>query len=262
MLIFTLVCLGAIAVSVAVLRATRPTTGPVRAMRAMAWSLLAGGLGALALLALAQFMGRFGPDRFWFREPTFFVAIVVLAGATVWWLRRPAPALQRFGLPALLVALAGIAMFLARVDGRSTPLAMSMPTLGIEAPSLTWLDSKGERHSLAELKGRVVLLNFWATWCTPCRREMPLLSRLQRAHAANGLVVLYVSLEEQEVLDPFLAANRFDGVHGRLDQAAAYYGAGKFYPLSYLISRDGRVEYRWSGRPAEDWLTGRVRELL
>jgi hypothetical protein len=71
-----------------------------------------------------------------------------------------------------------------------------------------------------------------------------------------------VSLEEPDVLDPFLAANHFDGVQGRLEHAADYYGAGKFYPLSFLISRDGRVAYRWSGRPREDWLAERVDELL
>jgi thiol-disulfide isomerase/thioredoxin len=107
-----------------------------------------------------------------------------------------------------------------------------------------------------------VLLNFWATWCAPCRREMPMLSKLQREYANQGLVVLYVSLEDPEVLTPFLAQNRFDGIQGRLDHAADFYDAGKFYPLSYLISRDGRVAQRWSGRPTETWLDQRVRAQL
>lgn len=85
-----------------------------------------------------------------------------------------------------------------------------------------------------------------------------MLSKLQREHANQGLVVLYVSLEDPDVLAPFLAANHFDGIQGRLDRAATFYGAGKFYPLSYLISRDGRVAQRWSGRPREDWLTAQL----
>ena len=105
-------------------------------------------------------------------------------------------------------------------------------------------------------------VNAWATWCTPCRREMPLLSSMQREHADDGLVVLYVSLEDPQVLDSFLATHRFDGVQGRLDRAADYYDAGKFYPLSYLISRDGRVTQRWSGRPQEDWLRTEVARAL
>jgi thiol-disulfide isomerase/thioredoxin len=165
-------------------------------------------------------------------------------------------------MPVLVITLAAGAILLSRADGRSMPLAMSMPTMRVEAPELVYFDESGRTRTLAELRGRVVLLNFWATWCTPCRREMPLLSKVQREHSADGLVVLYVSLEERAVLEPFLAANRFDGVQGRLEHAADYYGAGKFYPLSFLISRDGRVAYRWSGRPREDWLAERVDELL
>jgi thiol-disulfide isomerase/thioredoxin len=232
------------------------------AVRALGWFLLATGLGALALLALALFTGRLGPERFWFREPAFYLAVAMLLGALIWWIRRPAPRRWRYGVPAVAVALAGLAVMLPRVDGRAMPLAMSMPTLGATAPELTYLDEAGHQRSLAEFKGKVVLLNFWATWCTPCRREMPLLSRMQREHGAQGLVVLYVSLEEPAVLEPFLAINRFDGIQGRLDHAADYYGAGKFYPLSFLISRDGRVAYRWSGRPREEWLSARVEELL
>jgi thiol-disulfide isomerase/thioredoxin len=139
---------------------------------------------------------------------------------------------------------------------------MLMPTLDRPAPELRYFDSLGAKRELAELRGHVVLLNFWATWCAPCRREMPMLSKLQREYSNRGLVVLYVSLEDPEVLTPFLAQNRFDGIQGRLDHAADFYDAGKFYPLSYLISRDGRVAQRWSGRPTESWIDARVRAQL
>jgi thiol-disulfide isomerase/thioredoxin len=262
MQLFLISCLSAVVIAAIGLRITRPAAGQPPFIRALAWMLLAGGLGGLVLLMLALLTGRFGPQHFWFREPAFFVALTVLLGAMVWWLRRPVSKLMRFGLPAAAILLAAIAVLLSRIDGRSMPLAMSMPTLKAEAPELVYVDRSGQKRTLADLRGRVVLLNFWATWCTPCRREMPLLSKMQRDHSADGLVVLYVSLEEPDVLDPFLAANHFDGVQGRLEHAADYYGAGKFYPLSFLISRDGRVAYRWSGRPREDWLAERVDELL
>jgi thiol-disulfide isomerase/thioredoxin len=230
--------------------------------RGIGWLALGAGLSIAALLALAQFTGRFGPEHLWFRSPTFYAAVAMLVVAAAWWLRRPAPRTLRFGLPAVLLALAGFAALLARTDGRSTPLAMLMPTLDKPAPELSYFDDLGAKRELAELRGRVVLLNFWATWCAPCRREMPMLSKLQREYAGQGLVVLYVSLEEPEVLAPFLARNRFDGIQGRLAHAADFYDAGKFYPLSYLISRDGRVAQRWSGRPTEAWLDERVRAQL
>ena len=233
-----------------------------RRLPALAWLILATGLGSLALLVLLHLTGRLGPEHLWFRAPSFYVALAVLAWAGFWWLRRPAPPALRFGLPAaLLVCVAGAGLA-ARLDGRSVPLNMLLPTLDAPAPALSYFDTSGRSRTLAELQGKVVLLNFWATWCVPCRREMPMLSKLQREHADQGLVVLYVSLEDPEVLAPFLAANRFDGIQGRLDNAAEFYGAGKFYPLSYLISRDGRVAHRWSGRPREDWLSEQVAAQL
>ena len=60
---------------------------------------------------------------------------------------------------------------------------------------MQWLNTDRPLR-LADLRGKVVLLNFWATWCVPCRREMPMLSSVHRQHADEGLVVLYVSLEE------------------------------------------------------------------
>lgn len=262
MTLFLLGCLLAVVLAALLLRFTAAGSQGAAALRAVGWLLLAGGMGGLGLLMLALFTGRLGPQHFWFREPVFYVALAVFLAAMAWWLWRPAPRLLRFGMPVLVITFAAGAILLSRADGRSMPLAMSMPTMRVEAPELVYVDEAGRKRTLAELRGRVVLLNFWATWCTPCRREMPLLSKVQRQHSADGLVVLYVSLEERAVLEPFLAANRFDGVQGRLEHAADYYGAGKFYPLSFLISRDGRVAYRWSGRPREDWLTERVDELL
>jgi thiol-disulfide isomerase/thioredoxin len=227
--------------------------------RALAGLLLVGGFGAVATLALAQLSGRLGPQQLWFRAPTFYLALAVLIAGAIWWLRRPATRFTRLGLPACaLVLIAGV-LVLARFDGRSAPLAMMLPTLQNPAPDLSFFDTTGRRRELAEFRGKVVLINFWATWCGPCRLEMPMLSKLQAEHADAGLVVLYISLEEPRVLADFLRDHHFDGVQGRLANAAPYYDAGKFYPLSYLVNRDGRVVQRWSGRPRESWLAEQVR---
>jgi len=251
---FVIVASVAVAVGFALLRGGR--------LRVLAWLSFALGLGSLGLLVLAQLSGRFGPEHLWFRSPSFYIAAVVLASAAVWWLRRPAPAALRFGLPAALLVCVAIVAVTARLHGRSAPLAMLLPTLDAPAPELSYFDTAGHKRTLADLQGKVVLLNFWATWCVPCRREMPMLSKLQREHANQGLVVLYVSLEAPDVLAPFLATNHFDGIQGRLDHAATFYDAGKFYPLSFLISRDGRVAHRWSGRPREDWVAEQVAAQL
>ena len=245
----------ALAVGVALLRNAR--------FRVLAWLAFSIGLGSLALLVLMQLTGRLGPEHLWFRAPTFYIAAAILASAAVWWLRRPAPPALRFGLPAALLACIATRGACSR---GSTAVPCRSPCCcrpsDAPAPELSYFDTTGRKRTLAELQGHVVLLNFWATWCTPCRREMPMLSKLQREHADEGLVVLYVSLEEPEVLAPFLASNHFDGIQGRLDRAAEFYDAGKFYPLSFLIARDGRVAHRWSGRPREDWLSTQIAAQL
>jgi thiol-disulfide isomerase/thioredoxin len=160
------------------------------------------------------------------------------------------------------VIFLGLIGILQRTDGRSTPISALLPTLRSAAPELTFQETDGGSRSLADFHGKVVLVNFWATWCTPCRKEMPMLSAAQSEFKDDGLVVVYLSLEEPDVLEAFLRTNHFTGVQGRLTKAADYYRAGQIYPLSYLISRDARVVKRWSGRPAEDWLRESIREEL
>jgi cytochrome c biogenesis protein CcmG/thiol:disulfide interchange protein DsbE len=242
--------------------ARRRDSGLARTLEPMAWLALLAGFGAVAALALAHLAGRFGPGQLWFRAPTFYVGALILAAGLAWWFSRPTRALLRFGLPAAAATVLAGGILLLRVQGASAPLAMLMPTLARPAPDFTWVDAGGKPRRLSDLRGKVVLLNFWATWCAPCRHEMPLLSKMQRDYAADGLVVLYVSLEDADVIDRFLRTQKLDGLQGRLDTAPPFYDAGRFYPLSYLIDRDGRVEKRWSGRPAESWLAQAIRAEL
>lgn len=89
-----------------------------------------------------------------------------------------------------------------------------------------------------------------------------MLAKMQREYESRRFRVLYLSLEEPQVLEAFLEKNHFDGIQGRIDAAPPFYDAGKFYPLSYLVSRDGRVTARWSGRPKEGWLASTIAKEL
>jgi thiol-disulfide isomerase/thioredoxin len=222
---------------------------------------LAGFAGA-AFVAAGHLIARFGPELVWFRAPTFYVAGAMVFFGIVWWLRRPTSLKLRVGaLSSVLVLAAGLLAIIV-FTGRGTPPSMLMPTLRATAPDLAFVDVAGRSRRLSEFKGDVVLINFWATWCAPCRKEMPMLAKMQREYEPRRFSVLYLSLEEQPVLDAFLQKNHFEGTHGRLDSAPPFYDAGRFYPLSYLISRDGRVIARWSGRPSEDWLDRAIRKEL
>jgi len=186
---------------------------------------------------------------------------MVLAGIA-WWLKRPAPPMLRFGAPAILVALTGAFLAVTLLNGHGAPASMLMPTRNQAAPDFAFIDSTGHPRRLSDLQGDVVLINFWATWCAPCRHEMPMLAKLQREYEPRNFRVLYLSLEEPQVLDAFLAKNHFDGIQGRIDSAPPFYGAGRFYPLSYLIGRKGEVVARWSGRPGAAWLSDTVERQL
>jgi thiol-disulfide isomerase/thioredoxin len=235
-------------------------------LRVAAWLLVLSGTFLTVLIAGLQFTGRLGPAQLWFRAPSFYFAAAILLAVATWWFRRdfthPRARLIKYGLPAMGVMVLALIASLQRMDGRSTPISALLPTMRATAPELSFQETGGQVRKLSDYRGKVVLVNFWATWCVPCRREMPMLSGAQAEYKDKGLVVIYLSLEEPTVLEEFLRKNHFDGVQGRLAKADDYYHAGQIYPLSYLISRDGHVAKRWSGRPAENWLRESIRDEL
>jgi peroxiredoxin len=106
--------------------------------------------------------------------------------------------------------------------------------------TLTALD--GKTYTLAGLRGKVVLLNFWATWCPPCRKEMPDMEKLSRAFAGKGLVVLAVSDEPRETVAPFIEKAGYSfpvlldperKVHDAFDVSGI--------PKSFIFDREGRI---------------------
>ena len=108
--------------------------------------------------------------------------------------------------------------------------------------------SDDSEHRLSEYKGRVVLLNFWATWCPPCRKEMPDLERLYATYREAGLTVITVSNQDKEALLKFAETNPLLTVSGYYTSndpdkgIAGIACAGR--PFTMLIDRDGRVRER------------------
>ncbi|MDE2228561.1 MAG: TlpA family protein disulfide reductase [Alphaproteobacteria bacterium] len=130
-----------------------------------------------------------------------------------------------------------------------TPLAPPRP-----APALRFTARDGTPKTLADFRGRPVLVNFWATWCGPCREEMPSLDRLQ-ARLGKRLTVLAISEDRRgaDAVDPFLAKLKLAALAVYLDPEndalQAFHLRG--LPTSVLIDRDGRMVWRVEG--ALDW---------
>jgi peroxiredoxin len=114
---------------------------------------------------------------------------------------------------------------------------------GAPAPPATLVTLDGQRIASTDLLGQVVILTFWATWCSPCREELPLLSDYFAAHAAAGLRILGFSLDTREQLaDVRRVAQslRFPvGLMG--DSSAPGYGRIWRLPVSFTIDRQGRL---------------------
>ncbi len=149
----------------------------------------------------------------------------------------------------------------------SDPLAYLPPEFPREAPGFTLTDLAGRSVSLESLKGRVVLLDFWATWCVPCRKSMPELQTLHERYSARGLTVLGVSIDEKAdaKVRKFIADKGFTypvAVDSPKQPAWQEYRV-KSIPAAWLIDRDGRIVAQWTGAaaPAAE-LDARVRALV
>jgi cytochrome c biogenesis protein CcmG/thiol:disulfide interchange protein DsbE len=133
------------------------------------------------------------------------------------------------------------------------------PWSGGATPSLALRDLQGKEHKLADYRGKVVVLNFWATWCDPCRVEIPWLIEMQQKYAGKGFTVLGVAMDEEgkSVVAPFVAKEHFDVAGQKLpmsypiligtDAIADKFGGLLGYPTSILISRDGKQVKRITG---------------
>jgi thiol-disulfide isomerase/thioredoxin len=95
-----------------------------------------------------------------------------------------------------LLRLAALAALIIALPAAAFNFA---PTGPKPVPALTFFDADGEEVRLADFQGEVVVLNLWATWCAPCRREMPSLDRLQARYGGNGLEVIALSLDRGDV---------------------------------------------------------------
>jgi cytochrome c-type biogenesis protein len=203
-----------------------------------------------------------------------FAGVIALAVAAFFLYKNRAAITSSSGrktvlIVATVVVLIFVTVFADRATRPSTQAA-SIPnthglppddsrSIGIPAPEVTFKDLDDKDVPLSAYKGKVVLVNFWATWCEPCQVEIPDLIQIQQKYADKGFTILGVDVDDEgkAAVAPFVAKERYN-VNGQKvpfnypiylgnDATADKFGGLLGYPTSVLISRDGKQVKRITG---------------
>jgi thiol-disulfide isomerase/thioredoxin len=178
---------------------------------------------------------------------------------------RSGPAVSRAPVSRRRVVLALLAVFglaptvvrCARPDAQARPWPAQQTTPALALPSID-----GTSWSLAAMRGQVVVINFWASWCEPCREEMPSLELLATLYQARGLRVVAVNFRETDAaVQRFVQQTGLDLPVARdRDGAAAQAFGVRVFPTTIVIGRNGRAafsvvgEVDWTGALARSWI--------
>jgi cytochrome c biogenesis protein CcmG/thiol:disulfide interchange protein DsbE len=175
-------------------------------------------------------------------------------------------------LSATILAAGGLYALLSNAGGERTPeKAPSLSFIGEHplqdqpAPDFTLARMNGERFRLSDHRGEVVVVNFWATWCPPCRQEIPIFVDLQTEYGDDGLTFVGISLDEEgfDVVRPFAQEMNINYPLMVDDGTVANrYGGVRALPMSFVVAPDGTIAYVRPGYFPEAELREQVIPLL
>lgn len=176
--------------------------------------------------------------------PKKAVCVVCSSGGEAHGAEKPAAGIRYKGAEYFFCNSSELAEF------KKDPEAFLPPILPRPAPKLAANLLSGQPVALEDFRGKVVLIDFWATWCAPCVKSMPQLERLSRAYKDKGLVVLGVSIDEEpSKVAPFVAKRNLT-YPILLDNPKSPSWANfrvRSVPMLFLVSRDGQIIRQWSG---------------
>jgi peroxiredoxin len=149
-------------------------------------------------------------------------------------------------------------------DGGEDPMAKTMT--GKIAPSFTLVDLQGKKVSLADYKGHAVVLNFWATYCGPCKLEMPWFQDLQNKYKEQGLVVLGLDQDDGMAVQEVATASKRMGVTYPIlmpdDAVSKSYELSDYIPETYYVDKSGKIVDQTIGAHSKDELEADIQKAI
>ena len=173
----------------------------------------------------------------------------------------------------ILVAIAALAggLYLSASINRPTPeaiyLAANEDLVGSLRPDFRLDNSNGAVVTPEDFAGKTLLINFWATWCEPCRKEMPMLNELQAQFGPAGLQVIGIALDEVENVQDFAEKLAISypilvGVTDVMDTSRAYGNVTGMLPYSVLVDKQGIIQWQYAGEIQPDEIITLLNEWL
>jgi cytochrome c biogenesis protein CcmG/thiol:disulfide interchange protein DsbE len=177
------------------------------------------------------------------------------------------PRVGRFFWIIVLVVGLSAAYFVFRKNEARPGSSAEIPSSGgnavASAPGFTLTDLEGRPVSLSDFRGKVVVLDFWATWCPPCKREIPDFVGLQSTYGSRGVQIVGIALDEPARTKAFAVANRMNyPVLLGNEEVSSQYGGISGIPTTFVLDRNGKIFRRYIGFRPRDVFEADIRQLL
>jgi thiol-disulfide isomerase/thioredoxin len=161
---------------------------------------------------------------------------------------------------AALLALGGGIM----VRGFLSPTEQTKP---IPLPEFNLPDVEGNQHNISEWQGKIRIINFWATWCPPCIKEIPEFIALQEQYAAKGVQFIGIAIDDQESVEKYLASTKINYpiLIGEVNGIALAHQLGNIIdavPFTLIVNQQGQIIHRQPGEFSREQIMAIIKPLL